>query len=452
MESRRRRSGVVAAVSLIIPAAFADPAHGASTEVAGTSGTCAEVARSVVRDARTVVHAPGEPFSIEYIPDRPGPLIVTVFRRAVDAEIGAPRDGIFRTLQSPAAIDGQDTFVVEGRAGEPVRLVATPLEVTGPGSSLAFRIERVDGEPRVSLTYLAALRLIANAYELHAIQAKREADASAATLQALAQLRSDSGNNSAQTPALVAVPAQWEAVDVALSNAADAVRPCLGSASGNWQRLNAEVSLARAALATLKLENWETALDLARASELRSDELDLRDAAVRSRVFQASALIDGAAEAKRSNNASRQREVTQSFDKAVALLTTARDHYRRTGRIADEAYVENYFGAANHYTGAWDAASRHYEVASRLYARTAPSFRNAVLTQNMALLASERGDYAEAARLYDRAKQLIRAFPRPEMLATVLENEAFTLSILGRQDEAITGFSAALGIRRWRRR
>src|SRR5262249_55870790 len=144
----------------------------------------------------------------------------------------------------------------------------------------------------------------------------------------------------------------------------------------------------------------------------------------------------------------RQPEARSGFDQARALLRSAREWYRAQGRTADEAYAANLIGNAFHYEGRWDEARTTYQHAVALYDRVPPTFRRAVVIQNLALLASDTGRADEAEELFHKAERLIAQFPQADMLATILENSGYADSILGRQDEALASYSRALVIRR----
>jgi CHAT domain-containing protein/tetratricopeptide (TPR) repeat protein len=400
------------------------------------TGECAEPARTLVREVRKAVQ--GNSTSITVVaPGGRGPLLIRLQRTAVDvvAHIGgeAPLE-----LRSPSPLDAQDTFLVEPTTAEPFQIVLKPAEVTGPGAAIAIRIERLTAPVAIDAAATRARRGVTRAYVSYQTQIRLEENAATATLAALGQ--GASASRTAESPAA----ANWQSVDAELVKASDALRGCEASLSS----LVSEILTARAALAALKLENWETAMKLSRDADARAQALNLAATATRMQILQASALIDGAAEAKRSNEPARQDEATRTFADAVSLLQTARSSYQRNGRVADEAYVENYLGAAGHYSGSWDEARRHYQAADRLYAQRPPSFRHAVVKQNRARLANDSGNYSDAAQLYEQAAAMITGSPQPDMLATILENQGATLSILGRQDEAIAVYSAALNIRR----
>lgn len=400
------------------------------------TGDCVEPSRTLVSEVREAVEGNSASLTVT-VPAGRGPLLITLHRTAVDvvAHIGDQRP---LELRSPSPLDARDTFLVEPTTAEPFQIVLKPAEVTGPGATIAIRVERLTSPASIDAAAMRARRGLARAYVLYQTQIRLEETAASATLAALG--RGATAPRSIESPAA----ANWQSVDAELMKASDALRGCEASLSG----LASEILAARAALAALKLESWETAMKLSREADARARALDLTATATRMQILQASALIDGAAEAKRSNEAARQDEATRTFADAVSLLQTARSSYQRNGRVADEAYVENYLGAAGYYSGSWDEARHHYRAADQLYARALPSFRHAVVKQNMAMLANESGNYADAAKLFEQAAAMIRGSPQPDMLATILENQGGTLSILGRQDEAIAAYSAALNIRR----
>jgi CHAT domain-containing protein/tetratricopeptide (TPR) repeat protein len=371
------------------------------------------------------------------VPGGRSPLVVTMDRTAVDVVAQVTSETPI-ALRSPSPLDARDTFLVEPTTAEPLQIVLKPAEITGPGATVAIRVERLTSSASTDSAAMRARRTLARAYSLYQTQIRLEESAATATIAALGR-----GARESRSPESLPA-ANWQAVDVELSKASDALRGC----EAPLNALAAEIVTARAALATLKLESWEAAMKLSRAADAQNRELDRVATSTRMQILQASALIDGAAEAKRSNEAARQDEATRTFAEATALLQTARATYRQSKRVADEAYVENYLGAAGHYSGSWDEARRHYQAADRLYAQLPPSFRHAVVKQNMALLANDSGNYVDAAKLFEQAASMIRGSPQPDMLATILENQGGTLSILGRQDEAIAVYSAALNIRR----
>lgn len=371
------------------------------------------------------------------VPGGRAPLIVTLERTAVDV-VAQVSDETALVLRSPSPLDARDTFLIEPATTEPIQIVFKPAEVTGPGATIAIRVERLTSTTPTDSATMRARRTLARAYSLYQTQIRLEENAASATIAALGR-----GAQAAPSSESLAA-ANWQIVDTELVKAADALRGC----EATFSTLAAEIVTARAALATLKLESWETAMKLSREADAQNRALDRAATATRMQILQASALIDGAAEAKRSNEAARQEEATRTFAEASALLQAARSFYRQSKRVADEAYVENYLGAAGHYSGSWDEARSHYQAADRLYARMPPSFRHAVTKQNMALLANDSGNYGDAAKLFEQAAAMIRGSPQPDMLATILENQGGTLSILGRQDEAIAVYSAALDIRR----
>jgi CHAT domain-containing protein/tetratricopeptide (TPR) repeat protein len=411
--------------------------------LAASADDCAELPRVVVREVRIPVPpASATPIAVE-VPSNQGLFVVTVRRTGVDAVAQVSGQAPL-LLRSPTPLDARDTFFIEHAAAVTFQLLLKPIEVRGPGATVSIRVERLSIPADLEPAVLHSFRALARGYELYQSQIRLEDDAAVATLKALGSRMA-----SVSTPAARA-SANWQAADAEFVKASDALRPCLARATpaGELRALSAEIVTARAALATLKLESWEAAMRLSRRAEDESLALGLAATATRMQLLRASALTDGATEAKRSNEVARQDEANRAFEQATALLNTARAIFRQAGRLADEAYVENYLGAANHYAGSWDQALLHYAASDRLYARTPKSFRHAVVKQNMALLASDRGDYVEAARLFDEAASMIQDAPQPDMLATILENHGLTLSILGRQDEAIAAYSAALGIRR----
>jgi tetratricopeptide (TPR) repeat protein len=205
--------------------------------------------------------------------------------------------------------------------------------------------------------------------------------------------------------------------------------------------LAADVHMQIAAVQYWQQDDWRAAIrsaELAASAYARAEDDVARADAT---VLAALARLEVAREQRGTN---RTRSDVQ-FSTAERELASARRAYTAAGRPIAAAMTWVYAGSGRYYdydlAGAVDDFARGEQA---LAAAGAEDERRVVLG-NLATASADRGDYAGAARDYDRLLPLL-AGRRDELLAATLQNSASTLLFLGEPERALARYVEALAV------
>jgi tetratricopeptide (TPR) repeat protein len=206
-------------------------------------------------------------------------------------------------------------------------------------------------------------------------------------------------------------------------------------------RLAADVRVQIAAVQYWQQDDWSAAVrtaELAAGAYARAGDAAARADAT---VLAALARLEVAREQRGTN---RTRSDVQ-FSTAQREFESARTAYAAAGRPIAAAMTWVYAGSGRYFDYDLAGAVADFARGEQALAAAGAEDERRVVLGNLATASADRGDYAGAAREYERLLPLL-AGRRDELLAATLQNSASTLLFLGQPERALARYVEALGV------
>jgi tetratricopeptide (TPR) repeat protein len=212
---------------------------------------------------------------------------------------------------------------------------------------------------------------------------------------------------------------------------------------GRDARLAADAALQSAAVEYWLRDHWQDAIDAAERAAATGRDANAPELVADADVLAGLARLELARERRGADADGGRRLLAE----AEAGFQRARSTYAAAQRPVAAAATRVYAGTARYYAYDLAGAVREYATAEADFERLGADDARALVLTNLAVTSADRGDYATAAREYER---LIAATTEhdDELRATMLVNSAGVLLYVGETSRALERYVDALRLSR----